>query len=416
MSQKLREPKPRAKRRGNNAGSIHQRSDGRWCGQVVIGYKTDGKPMRKTVYGHSKLEVTKQVVALTHGVFEGGYTTISARHDTNFEILCKEWFDTFVAPNLASVTEEGRRSMLRKHIFADLGAFDIKDIDSKRLQRFFNAKSKADVKGRMGYSADAIGKMKYLLNNFFAYAHKQRYIAENPMSDVVIRKNTGNKSEKSGRALRPEIREDVINLAIACPVLKPIMVTFMLTGIRPQELIALRWTNVNIEGKTIFIKEALNRVSKFDEDGNVVSRGTTVGKTKTPKSVRQLVMPDSVVDAIVEWKRYCGENAISSDYVFPNTKTGEMRTYSGLCSLLRRFIKRHNLQGENISLYTFRHTFATVLLEQRENPKIVSKMMGHSKVSTTLDLYSEVFDPAYEQTAKTLDSVYIGFTAGKVLQ
>lgn len=67
-----------------------------------------------------------------------------------------------------------------------------------------------------------------------------------------------------------------------------------------------------------------------------------------------------------------------------------MRTYSGLRSQLRRFIISHGLQSEGISLYIFRHTFATMLLEARENPKIVLALMGHAKTSTTLNIYSHV--------------------------
>ena len=122
-------------------------------------------------------------------------------------------------------------------------------------------------------------------------------------------------------------------------------------------------------------------------------------------------MPDVVVDVLNEWKNYCQQKGIKSDYFFPNTKTGEMRTYSGLRSLFRRFIEKHGLQDEGITLYTLRHTFATVLLEQRENPKIVMELMGHTKIKTTLDLYSHVVnDAVYEQTAQTLDSVHAALT------
>ena len=44
-------------RRGNNEGTIYQRNDGRWCGQITIGYKADGKPERKTAYGKTRIEV-----------------------------------------------------------------------------------------------------------------------------------------------------------------------------------------------------------------------------------------------------------------------------------------------------------------------------------------------------------------------
>ena len=88
-----------------------------------------------------------------------------------------------------------------------------------------------------------------------------------------------------------------------------------------------------------------------------------------------------------------------------------MRTYSGLRSSLERFKKRHGLQEENICLYTFRHIYATILLEQRENPKIVAKLMGHTRVSTSLDLYSHVVDDeVYKQTARTLDGAFDNLT------
>ena len=177
------------------------------------------------------------------------------------------------------------------------------------------------------------------------------------------------------------------------------------------ELIALTWENVDINNKIIAVKYAVNRTREFDVDGNVISKGVAIGKTKTPKSVRTIIMPEVVVEALVEWKEHCSTNAIQSRFVFPNTKDGGMRTYSGLRSSLERFKKRHGLQGENISLYTFRHTYATILLEQRENPKIVAILMGHTRVSTTLDLYSHVVDnEVYKQTAKTLDGAFTNLT------
>ncbi len=141
--------------------------------------------------------------------------------------------------------------------------------------------------------------------------------------------------------------------------------------------------------------------------GNISSRSEVIGKTKTPKSIREFLLPDIVVDTLKEWMEYCNETGIVSDFVFPNTKDGEVRTYSGLRSLLTRFIKKHGLVGEKISLYTFRHTFATILLEQSENPKLVASLMGHKKASTTLNLYSHVVNSdVYEKTAQTLDGVF----------
>ena len=121
-----------------------------------------------------------------------------------------------------------------------------------------------------------------------------------------------------------------------------------------------------------------------------------------------------VVEVLREWKAYCDLKGIKSEFVFPSTKTDGMRTYSGLRSLFRRLIERNNLQGEDMTLYSLRHTFATILLEQRENPKVVMNLMGHTKVKTTLGLYSHVVgDAVYESTAQTLDTVYAALTLKK---
>ena len=103
MPPKLKETKSKAGRRGNNEGSIYQRkSDGLWVGSVTTGYKTDGKPIRKTVYGKTRQDVAKKVTALSGDVFEKGYTTVSAREERNFQVLMQEWFDLFNAPNISS--------------------------------------------------------------------------------------------------------------------------------------------------------------------------------------------------------------------------------------------------------------------------------------------------------------------------
>lgn len=162
------------------------------------------------------------------------------------------------------------------------------------------------------------------------------------------------------------------------------------------------------------MKRALKHVVNFDDDGNVISRSETIGQTKTKKGVRSFTIPNEVVNVLIVWRQYCKENSIKSEFVFPNIKTGKMRTYTSLRSLLRRFIKKHNLQDENITLYTFRHTFATILLEQRENPKIVAELMGHEDASTTLDFYSHVVSgQVYEQTAQTLDNVWSRLTENR---
>jgi len=117
---RLKESKPKVGRRGNNEGSIYQRKDGRWCGSVTIGYKTIGTPIRKDVYGKTRNEVAQKVASMATDVYTNGYTTVSSRNETNFEILFREWYELRKAPNITDVTDEKFRSMMLKHIFPAL--------------------------------------------------------------------------------------------------------------------------------------------------------------------------------------------------------------------------------------------------------------------------------------------------------
>jgi len=404
MSQiKLKHPKTKAGRRGNNEGSIFQRkSDGLWCGSVTTGYKTDGKPIRKTLYGKTRQEVARKVTGLSGEVFEKGYSTVSAREERNFQILMQEWFDLFNVPNKASTTEYNRRNMMNNHIFKAFGAYDVQDVTLERLQKFFNGKIKS------GTAADSIHKMKDMLKLFFKYAVRKKYIQENPMEDVVIKCRVQYSAKGSGKekALREEIRGKVFAGIAENPLIKPKILVFTFTGLRPQELLALEWRHIDFNRKTLSVKQAVNRVYEFDDNSIKVSSGEVVGDTKTPGSVRDIRISDLVVEVLQEWQAYCKENDINSIYVFPNTKTGDRLTYSGLRCSLERFVKKHNLEDENISLYTFRHTFATMSMEEGIHARIVADMMGHRKACLVFDCYSHVTDDSvYEKAALVMDGI-----------
>ena len=53
-------------------------------------------------------------------------------------------------------------------------------------------------------------------------------------------------------------------------------------------------------------------------------------------------------------------------------------------------MRRNGFEGDGLNLHRFRHTYASMLLEQEINPKIVQKLLGHRDVSTTLGVYSHV--------------------------
>ncbi|MCL1976306.1 MAG: site-specific integrase [Firmicutes bacterium] len=409
MPRKLKNIEKKTGRRGNNEGSIYQRKDGRWCAQVTVGYRDNGKAIIKYAYGSSRQEVAKKLAKFTNEVFENGYTAFAPSDTKMFYPMLEDWFFTFKEPVIGSATSEKLRNFIKNHIKPEFGNLEVHQVDLFRLQRFFNGLSKK------GICLQSIKHIKQLLNQFFEqYLMKQGLVKENPLESVKIRSNERDDNDRDNLALSPELRTVVLSKLEAEPVLKPILTVFMLTGMRPGELIALKWRDVDFEKSSISIRLAASREIEFDDDGNVKERRQIISNTKTVLSVRSFKTADNVMLCLQDWMDYLkqqeaktGIDFTSADcYVF-STRKGEMRGYSGLRSMLGRFLVNNNLEGYGINLYTFRHTFATMLLEERENPKIVSELMGHSKVLTTLSIYSHVISKSvYESTAKTLDRAY----------
>ena len=414
MPRKMKTTEKKTGRRGNNEGSIYQRKDGRWCAQVTIGYRENGKAIFKYAYGNSRQEVAKKLTQYTHEVFENGYSSFASSDTKMFYPLLEDWYFTFKEPTIGSSTSEKLRNFMKNHIKPEFESLAVQQVDLFRLQRFFNGLSKK------GLCLQSIKHIKQLINQFYEqYLIKMGLVKENPIEGIKIRSNERADSDKDTMALTPELRTEILSRLENEQLLRPILTVLMLTGMRPGELIALKWRDIDFQKSTIAIRLAASREIDFDDDGNVTERRQVISNTKTVLSVRSFCVADSVMQCLREWLVYQQEQELkkgidmtsSNCHVFCTNK-GEVRGYSGIRTMLQRFLAKNNLDGYGISLYTFRHTFATMLLEERENPKIVSELMGHSKVLTTLSIYSHVISKSvYEDTAKTLDRAVAGLVA-----
>ena len=77
MPRKIKTSEKKTGRRGNNEGSIYQRKDGRWCAQITVGYRENGKAIFKYAYGSTRQEVAKKLTEFTHEVFTNGYSAFA---------------------------------------------------------------------------------------------------------------------------------------------------------------------------------------------------------------------------------------------------------------------------------------------------------------------------------------------------
>ena len=383
-------------RRGNNEGSIFQRSDGRWGGALTMGYDENGKIIRKTIYGKSRAEVVKKLSEISGRMKSNSYDLVE---QNNLESLMFEYLMTFKKSAISPRTFEGNIRNFKLHIAPLIGKMKVYEIDNYAIQKLVNNLME------QGYSNDTVKKCKHLLNQFFEYAIDNKWILVNPTLKVKIKGKRNiyqaNDDEKY-KAMPPEIRDkflDALNKDEA-NFIKPLCITLMFAGLRIGEALALKWKNIDFDNKTIKVERAITQVPKFDEQGNIKDRITVIGDTKTTCSIREIPVADIVIETLIQWKnkqtdRQQNNPDVTATLTSPTTfvfanDDGSYRTYSGTRKIFDRFKRRNGLDKFNIHFHGLRHTFSNMLFEMNENPKVIQQLLGHRDVKTTITVYNSV--------------------------
>ena len=385
-------------RRANNEGSIFQRKDGRWVGAATTGYDSEGKIIRKFIYGKSRMEVADKLTELTNRIESNNFDYVDKN---NMARLMSEWLLVFKKNQVSPRTFEGVFSKYKIHIEPKIGNMKIDEISTLTIQKLLNQMLDD------GYSLDVVRKTKVIFNQFFDYAVQNKFVNNNPtlLTRVKSKERKIYDGENKYKAIPPEVREKFLSSLNEHKLLKPLCLCMMLSGLRTGETLALRWKDIDFQNKTINVERAITVVPKFDNNGKVIERKTVISDTKTTCSKRVVPMPDLLIQTLQDYKISQdingGEHNINltseNSLVFCNND-GTVRTYYGTKKIFYRFLEKYGLDKYNIHFHTLRHTFSNMLFEADQNPKVIQALLGHKSVKTTITTYNSV-DKSYFQKA-----------------
>ncbi len=170
------------------------------------------------------------------------------------------------------------------------------------------------------------------------------------------------------------------------------------SGLRPGELLALTWEDVNLEAGTLSVRHSVSE----DENGPIIRE-----ETKTSGGRRLELLPVAVEalkkHRVLQSKERLRYSGLWRDLglVFPSTTGTIMRRNNLHHRSYKPLLKRAGLP--DIRLYDLRHTFATLMFENREQLKLVSEMLGHASVKQTADTYSHVSPTMHREAAMRLN-------------
>lgn len=174
----------------------------------------------------------------------------------------------------------------------------------------------------------------------------------------------------------------------AAPTSKNIGILLSLcTGMRIGEACALRWSDINLTNHTITVSHTAARI--YNADNHKTER--LVSSPKTRNSNREIPISSMLYEALRVIKKSAKNNFVVSD----NKVATDPRTYRDYFS---RLLKRLGIP--RIVFHGLRHTFATRCIESGCDYKTVSVILGHSNISTTLNLYVH---PNMEQKKKCIN-------------
>ena len=147
----------------------------------------------------------------------------------------------------------------------------------------------------------------------------------------------------------------------------------MYTGLRIGEILALQWMDIDLDRKLI-------SVSKNAE--YIFGKGSILQTPKTESSIREVAIPNQLYDILIKFAPQKDEDW--DNFVTSNSQKPQGNRTASRCAE-RLFIK---IGVEFKGFHAFRHSYATKMLESGVNTKVVSDLLGHSNISTTLNIYS----------------------------
>ena len=149
------------------------------------------------------------------------------------------------------------------------------------------------------------------------------------------------------------------------------------TGLRIGEICGLKWEDIDIDSGTISVKRTIERI--YIAEGNHKCTKLIINTPKNKNALRDIPITKELLTMIKPLKRVMNDNF----YVLTNDeKPTEPRTYR---NYYHRLMKRLNIP--RLKYHGLRHSFATRCIESNCDYKTVSVLLGHSNITTTLNLY-----------------------------
>lgn len=299
-----------------------------------------------------EIEVLSQIIAKSVAIVlnNGACSPSNASYNYTISQWCDIWLEQYKKAVLRPSTYNDYKSIINNYIKLYFGGMLINSVDVDVMQAQFNS-----IKNY----PRARDKTFTLLKEIFNKAVSLNYIRYNPINNIELPKHKKKKGKSFDNKQISLLKESFNNNKYG-----DFYYFAMYTGMRRGELLALTRDDINFKDYTISVDKSFN-------DGNI-------GFTKTESSKRIIPIIDALKPIANKYKDYS-----KSVRLFPYCETTVDKHF-------KRILKSLNITDSSYTLHSLRHTFATIMRENSIDEKVISQWLGHSNISTTLNIYTHI--------------------------
>lgn len=270
---------------------------------------------------------------------------------------------------------------VHKHIIPEFG--DMTAIDGRPVQQFVLKKLGS------GLSQNTVKDILTVLKMILGFAADRNYMPESAWS---VRFPTGNHRQPVEVFSINEQKKLMSFLASNFSFRNLGIYICLSTGLRIGEICALTWGDVDLDRGVVRVRRTIERIYHLDRKDKHTE--LVLNSPKSRNSLREIPMTKDLISIVKPLKRIVND----SFYILSNDlKPTEPRTYR---NYYKNLIRRLNLP--QLKFHCLRHSFATRCIESSCDYKTVSVLLGHSDISTTLNLYVH---PDFEQKRRCVEQM-----------
>ncbi|WP_270406053.1 tyrosine-type recombinase/integrase [Paenibacillus timonensis] len=381
--------------------SLQKRSNDSWLLVVEAGINADGSRRRltKTVRAKGIREARKLLAEFEVEVETGHYI---APEKMTFAAFVEEWKEKYAQHELGIKTLDIYSRFLKNRILPVFGHMRLDKIQPFHIVNFISDLSKDGSRqdGKKGQlSSGTVQYTHRIIKNIFSRAVEWKLIKSNPAAEI-----------KKPKVIRKEVEvydEEEVALLFALLEKEPLKWRMMImlaitTALRRGELVGLDWRHVDLSKGILEVKQSISHSIKGQR---------IISEPKTAKSKRKVSLSDNVIEHLKEYylesrkKRLAlGDAWKGGDHFFVFSNDEGIAYYPETPYLwFRNFLKKNGLKY--IRFHDLRHTSATLLINKGVHAKLISERLGHSNISTTMNVYGHALQSADRDAANKLDSL-----------